>query len=68
MYYVFDIYGDGYATVSENLPEEYETFIGEYESEDEAVNEADKYEDFIQNEIDKSVENWFYDDYDEEEE
>lgn len=60
MYYAYDIYGDGYATVSENLPEEYENFIGEYESEDEASKEAAKYEDFIQNEIDKASERWFY--------
>lgn len=69
MYYVFDVFGDGYATVSENLPEEYETFIGEYETEYEAVNEASEYEDYIQYEIDKSVD-WFYDDefYDDDEE
>lgn len=57
MYYVYDIFGDGYTTVSENLLEEYEIFIGEYESEDEAVNEANKYEDYIQEQVDKATGN-----------
>lgn len=64
MYYVFDINGDGYATVSESLPKEYETYIGEYSSKEEAVDEAAEYEDYIQNEIDKSQE-WFYEEDDE---
>lgn len=34
MYYVFDVYGDGYVTVSKNLPKErnIEVYIGEYSS------------------------------------
>lgn len=60
MYYVFDVYGDGYATISKNLPEEYETYIGEYSSKEEADKEAVEYENYIQNEIDKSCEEWFY--------
>lgn len=66
MYYVFDVYGDGYTTISKNLPEDndYKVIIGEYSSEKEALEEATRYEDYIQEQIDKSVENWYYDDYD----
>ena len=71
MSYVYDEFGDGYASISETLPEEYETFIGEYSSKVEADIAASNYEDYIQNEIDKTVENWYYDDddfYDDDEE
>lgn len=70
MLYVYDEFGDGYTSISETLPEEYETFIGEYSSKVEADIAASNYEDYIQNEIDKSLEKWYYDDnfYDEDEE
>lgn len=68
-YYVYDIYGDGYATISENLPEEYDTFIGEYSTKYEASMEAAEYEDYIQNQIDKLEEDLSYDEvYDEDDE
>ena len=44
-YYVYDIYGDGYATISENLPEEYEYYIGEYSSKEEADKASGNYYD-----------------------
>ena len=62
-YYVYDIYGDGYATISENLPEEYEYYIGEYSSKEEAEEAAMEYEDEIQKEVDKASGN-YYDDED----
>lgn len=68
MYYIFDEFGDGYTTISEILPEEYETFIGEYSSKVEADTAASEYENYIQEQIDRSVENWFYDDYDDDDE
>ena len=68
-YYVYDIYGDGYATISENLPEEYEYYIGEYSSKEEADKAASEYEDYIQNQIDKLEEDLSYDEvYDEDDE
>ena len=51
-YYVYDEFGDGCATLSENLAEEYEYYIGEYSSREEADKEASEYEDYIQRQID----------------
>lgn len=70
MYYVYDKFGDGYTFVTETLPEEYKYFIGEYSSKAEADTAAPEYEDYIQEQIDKAVENWFYDeeDFDDDEE
>ena len=66
MYYVYDEFGDGYTTISETLPdpEEYESFIGEYSSKVEADTAASEYEDYIQEEIDKTLIKYYYDDYD----
>ena len=66
MYYVYDKFGDGYTFVTETPPEEYKYFIGEYESKEDADTAASEYENYIQRQIDRSVENWFYDEYDEE--
>ena len=65
-YYVYDEFGDGCATVSEELPQEYDTFIGEYSTEYDASREAAEYEDYIQRQIDKLEEDLSYDVYDEE--
>ncbi len=65
-YYVYDEFGDGCATVSEELPQEYDTFIGEYSTEYDASMEAAEYEDYIQRQIDKLEEDLSYDVYDEE--
>ena len=63
MYYVYDIFGDGYTTVSEEKLSEYETFIGEYSEKNRACKEAMEYESYIQDEIDKVTGNYDYDDY-----
>ena len=59
MYYVYDIFGDGYTTVSEEkLPEsEYEIYIGQYFEKNTAYREAVKYEDYIQEQVDKATGN-----------
>ena len=70
MYYVYDKFGDGYTFVTETLPEEYKYFIGEYSLKEDANTAALDYENYIQEQIDKAVENWFYDeeDFDDDEE
>ena len=66
-YYVYDEFGDGCATVSEELPQEFDTFIGEYSTEYDASMEATEYENYIQDSIDKLEERLSYDEvYDEE--
>nr|DAW47738.1 MAG TPA: hypothetical protein [Caudoviricetes sp.] len=66
-YYVYDEFGDGCATVSEELPQEFDTFIGEYSTEYDASMEAVEYENYIQDNIDKLEERLSYDEvYDEE--
>ena len=68
-YYVYDEFGDGCATVSEELPQEYDTFIGEYSTEYDASMEVAEYEDYIQRQIDKLEEDLSYDEvYDEDDE
>lgn len=61
MYYVIDIDGDGYTTISKNLTEDYYTLIGEYSSIEEARKAASNYEEYIENEVAKASGN-FYDD------
>lgn len=66
-YYVYDEFGDGCATVSEELPQEFDTFIGEYSTEYDASMEATEYKNYIQDSIDKLEERLSYDEvYDEE--
>lgn len=68
LYYVYDKFGDGYTFISKTLPDEYKVLIGEYETYEAAENAASDYEDYVQEQIDRSVENCFYDDYYDDEE
>lgn len=60
-YYVYDEFGDGYTTVSEQLPENYNCFIGEYSSREEALLKAKDYEEYIQDQVDKYVDSYYED-------
>ena len=63
-YYVVDINGTGYADIVTELPEDYCRFICETYDKETAVNEATRYEQKMQEEVDKATGNYDYDDYD----
>ena len=62
-YYVVDINCTGHADVVTTLPEEFWLLIAECDDRETANNEAEKYENRVQEEIDKASGN-YYDDED----
>lgn len=61
-YYVIDSEGTGYADVVTTLPEDYQYLISECDDKETAINEANRYEIEVQEEIDKATGNYDYDD------
>lgn len=69
-YYVIDVNGIGCADVVTTLPKDYCHFIAECDDKETAYDEAEKYETKVyeelvafSREIDKTIENYDYDDY-----
>ena len=72
MFYVFDVYDCGYCDIYDDYNDtdiverlyndDSVCFVGKYDTYEEAKYEADRYEDFIQGEIDKVTGNYDDDD------